>query len=85
MSKDVKRYRMYVPEYDMKCWMVLSGSYDELEAENARLRDSIRLIDTLPPGNSRITELEAEVEHWQATAQRLKHQLIIDSEEDDDE
>jgi len=48
-------------------------------------RDLAAVADELNKQADRITELEAEVEHWQATAQRLKHQLIIDSEDDDDE
>ena len=48
-------------------------------------RDLAAVAGELNKQANRITELEAEVEHWQATAQRLKHQLIIDSEDDDDE
>ena len=47
--------------------------------------EDLYITDALRDAVDRITELEAEVEHWQATAQRLKHQLIIDSEEDDNE
>jgi len=62
---DVKRYRMYVPEYDMKCDMVLAGDYDKLDRFNREevvpvLREVSQKLHNVMRGEwSGTTELDA--------------------------